>query len=220
LPDSDGAISLLIVDDHELVRRGMRAFFEAQPDLVVVGEADSGARAIDLALEYLPQVAFVDLIMPEMDGVEVTRQIKKVSPATQIIVLTSYHDDEHIFPALRAGALSYLLKDISPEELSDAARRAVRGEAVLHPRIAARLVQDLRSARGEVPNLFVELTEREMEVLRHIADGRSNAEIGSQLFISEKTVKRHVSNILSKLQLRDRTQAAALAWREGLVRRS
>jgi len=160
--------------------------------------------------------------MPGMDGVEATRRLKLVSPRTQVIVLTSYHQDEHIFPAIRAGALSYLLKDADAQELADAVRKAARGEAVLHPRVAARVVQELHGATrmGAGLNPFTELSDRELEVLRLIADGRSNEEIAAQLVISEKTVKSHVSNILSKLHVVDRTQAAIYAWREGVVRRS
>ena len=212
-------IRILIVDDHAVVRRGVRAFLDAQDDLDVVAEAAGGQQAVELAQERTPQVAFVDLIMPEMDGVETTRRLKKVSPSTQVVILTSFHDDEHVFPAIRAGALSYLLKDAAPEEIADAARKAARGEPSLHPRVAARIMRDVRGVRAEAPNVFVDLTERELEVLRVVAEGQSNAEIGTTLFISEKTVKRHVSNILSKLRLTDRTQAAALAWREGLIRR-
>lgn len=154
-----------------------------------------------------------------VDGVEATRRVKKVSPRTQVVVLTSYHEDEHIFPAIRAGALSYVLKDIGSTELADVVRKAAQGEAVINPRVAARLVQEVRGSRGVSPNPFTELTEREIEVLRLIADGLSNATIADQLVISEKTVKGHVSNILGKLHLADRTQAAVYAWREGIVRR-
>ena len=157
--------------------------------------------------------------MPGMDGVEVTRRVKQASPRTQVIVLTSYHQDEHIFPAIRAGALSYLLKDVGPAELADAVRKAADGEAVLHPRVAARVVQELHGAREDIPNPFTELSDREFEVLRLIADGLNNAVIAETLVISEKTVKSHVSNILNKLHLADRTQAAVYAWREGVVRR-
>jgi NarL family two-component system response regulator LiaR len=154
-----------------------------------------------------------------MDGVEATRRIKAASPRTQVIVLTSYHQDEHIFPAIRAGALSYVLKSIGPEELGDIVRRAAAGEAVLHPKVAARVVQEISGARQENLNPFTELSEREFEVLRLVASGKKNAEIAQILVISEKTVKNHVSNILSKLHLADRTQAAVYAWREGIVRR-
>ena len=214
------AISVLIVDDHRVVRQGVRAFLETQPGIMVVAEADSGEASIQLVQEHAPDVVLMDLVMLGMDGVESTRQVKKVSPRTQIIVLTSYHQDEYIFPAIRAGALSYLLKDAQPEELANAVRKAANGEAVLHPRVAARVVQELHGARQDSPNPFTELSDRELEVLRLIADGMNNADIAEQLVISEKTVKSHVSNILSKLHLGDRTQAAVYAWREGVVRRT
>jgi len=212
-------ISVLITDDHALVRQGVRTFLELQPDLTVIGEADSGETAVRMAAELVPDVALMDLVMPGIGGVEATRQVKQVSPHTQIIVLTSYHEDEYIFPALRAGALSYVLKDVGPDELADTIRMAARGESVLHPRVAARVVQEVRGARRDTPNLFTDLSDRELEVLRLIADGLSNAEIASKLVISEKTVKGHVSNILSKLHMMDRTQAAVYAWQQGLVGR-
>lgn len=212
-------ISVLIADDHALVRHGIRDFLELQVDLSVVGEADSGEAAVRLARELVPDVVLIDLVMPGMGGVEATRQVKQVSPHSQIIVLTSYHEDEYIFPALRAGALSYILKDIGPEELAETVRRAAHGESVLHPRVAARVVQEVRGARSDPPNLFTDLSDRELEVLRLIADGLANAEIARRLVISEKTVKGHVSNILSKLHILDRTQAAVVAWQQGLVTR-
>ena len=212
-------ISLLITDDHALVRQGIQAFLELQPDLTVIGEADSGEAAVRMAAELAPDVVLMDLVMPGIGGVEATRQVKQVSPHSQIIVLTSYHEDEYIFPALRAGALSYVLKDIGPDELADTVRKAARGESMLHPRVASRVVQELRGARRDTPNLFTDLSDRELEVLRLIADGLSNAEIASKLVISEKTVKGHVSNILGKLHMMDRTQAAVLAWQQGLVAR-
>lgn len=214
-----GPITVLLVDDHKLVRQGVRAFLETLPDIVVVGEAGSGEEAVALLGEQVPDVVLMDLIMPGgMDGVEATRLIRRASPHTQVIVLTSYHEDEHIFPALRAGALSYVLKDIGPLELADAVRKAATGEAVLHPRVAARVIREIQGARTDAPNPFADLTDRELELLRLIADGLSNADIAARLVISEKTVKGHVSNILSKLHLADRTQAAVYAWREGLVR--
>jgi NarL family two-component system response regulator LiaR len=212
-------ISVLIADDHAIVRQGVRAFLETQSDLAVIGEAESGADAVRLVAELVPDVALIDLVMPGMDGVEAMRQVKRVSPHTQVIALTSYHEDEHIFPALRAGALSYVLKDIRPEELAEVVRRAVRGESTLHPRVAARVVHDLRGGTHEGANAFLDLSERELEVLRLIAGGLSNAAIAERLFISERTVKGHVSNILGKLHMLDRTQAAVYAWRQGLVRR-
>ena len=212
-------ITVLLVDDHALIREGVRTFLETQPDINVVAEAESGMEAVRLADEHAPDVALVDLMMPGMDGVEATRRLAAKSPRTSVIVLTSYHDDEHILPAIRAGALSYLLKQVGRVELADAIRKAAAGEAVLHPRVAARVMRELRGAGGEAPNVFRELSDRELEVLRLIADGLSNAEIARDLFVSEQTVKSHVSNILSKLHLADRTQAAVYAWRQGAVRR-
>jgi two-component system, NarL family, response regulator LiaR len=211
-------ITVLIVDDHAVVRQGVRAFLDAQPDVVVLAEAESGAEAVRLALEYVPDVALMDLSMPEMDGVEATRQVKRVSPRTQIVVLTSYHDDAHIFPALRAGAISYLLKSVRMNDLADAVRRAAQGEAVLNPRVAARVLQEINGAKPLSSNPFTELTDRELEILKLIANAATNSAIASQLSISEHTVKGYVSNILSKLQLADRTQAAVFAWRQGLIR--
>lgn len=212
-------ITVLLVDDHAMVREGVRAFFVTQPDIAVVAEAGSGEEAVKLAAQFVPDVILMDLIMPNMDGVEATRKVKQVSPRSQIIVLTSYHEDEHVFPALKAGALSYVLKDLSAGELADAVRKAAAGEAVLHPRVAARVIKELQGLRADKVNPFTELSEREMEVLKLIADGMSNAEIAAKLVLSEKTVKGHVSNILNKLQLADRTQAAVYAWREGIVRK-
>lgn len=213
-------ITLLIVDDHAVVRRGARAFLDAEEDFAVIGDVGSGAEAVLLAADLVPDVILMDLVMPGMNGVEATRRIKQISPRSQIIVLTSYHDDEHLFPALRAGALSYLLKDVPLSELADAIRKAARGEATIHPHVAARLVQEQEEARGTPhrnATLYILLSEREREVLHLIASGCSNGEIARRLVISEKTVKSHVGNILSKLHLEDRTQAAVFAWKEGLV---
>jgi NarL family two-component system response regulator LiaR len=211
-------ITVLIVDDHAVVRQGVRAFLETQPDFAVIGEAEAGLEAVRRAGEAVPDVVLMDLLLAEMDGVEATRRIRQISPRTQVVVLTSYHDDEHIFPALRAGAISYLLKSVTMDELAEAVRRAARGEAMLHPRVAARVIREMQGARPETANPFVELTNRELEILKLIAGGLTNAAIAAQLVISENTVKGYVSNILSKLHLADRTQAAVLAWRQGVVR--
>lgn len=210
-------ITILLVDDHEVVRQGLRAYLDSQPDFRVIGEASSGEEAVEAAMEYLPDVMLMDLVMSGMGGVEATRKVKDITPRTQIVVLTSYHQDEFIFPALQAGAISYVLKDVMMDDLADAIRKASRGEAVLHPRVAERVIQEINGARGAPFNPFTELTNREMEVLRLIARGMSNSDIAADLFISENTVKGHVSNILSKLQLADRTQAAVYAWEQGLV---
>ncbi len=210
-------ITILIVDDHAVVRRGARAFLEAQPDFAVVGDVSSGGEAVLLAADLAPDVVLMDLVMPGMGGVEATRRLKQKSPCSQVIVLTSYHEDEHIFPAIRAGAFSYLLKDISLPDLADAIRKAARGEVVMHPGIAARVVQELDGASHHDMASFAQLSEREREVLHLIAEGLSNADIAARLVLSEKTVKSHVRNILSKLHLADRTKAAIFAWRQGLM---
>ncbi len=212
-------VTVMIVDDHELVRNGAKGYLEVQPEIVVVAEAESGAEAVRLAREYVPDVVLMDLVMPGMDGVEATRKVKDISPRTQIIILTSFHEDEHIFPALQAGAISYLLKDVKAAELVEAIRKASKGEATLHPRVASRLIKQFSSGETDRSTPFTELTDREVEVLTLIARGFTNQKIADELVISIGTVKGHVSNILSKLHLADRTQAAVYAWQEGIVRR-
>jgi NarL family two-component system response regulator LiaR len=212
-------ITVIIVDDHEMVRQGAAGYLEAQLDITVVAEAESGEQAIQLVREHIPDVVLMDLVMPGMDGVEATRQVKDISPRTQIIILTSYHQDEHIFPALRSGAISYLLKDVKAGELVEAIHRAANGEATLHPRIAARVIKEFRSGAVDKSSPFSILTDREMEVLKLIAKGHTNTKIAEELVITVGTVKGHVSNILSKLHLADRTQAAVYAWQKGIVRR-
>lgn len=211
-------IRIILVDDHEVVRQGVRTFFDVQDGFEVIGEAKSGAAAVKLVEEFVPDVVLMDLIMPGMDGVEATRLVKNISPRTSVVVLTSYHEDEHIFPALQAGALSYILKDVKMDELADAVTKAAKGEATLHPRIASRVIQELHASNKDEKNPVADLTKREMETLKLIAQGMSNTEIAEDLVISEHTVKGHVSNILSKLHLADRTQAAVFAWREGIMR--
>lgn len=213
-------ITVVIVDDHEIVRKGLLGFLEEQDQVEVVAMAPNGESAVKIAQEHAPDVVLMDLVMPGMDGVEATRCIKDISPRTQIIVLTSYHQDEHIFPALKAGAISYLLKDVTTDELLDAICKAAAGEATLHPRVAARVVQEIQNKDSWEINPFTELTERELEVLHLIARGYTNQIIAEKLVISHGTVKRHVSNILSKLHLVDRTQAAIYAWEQGIIRRN
>jgi NarL family two-component system response regulator LiaR len=212
-------ISILLVDDHEVVRRGVRAYLDTIAEFDVIGESSSGEEAIRMVTEHIPDIVLMDLIMPGMDGIETTRQIKKISPRTQVVVLTSYHEDAHIFPALKAGAISYILKDMKMDKLVDALHKAVQGEVTLHPRVAARVLQNIRGDNGEDKQLFTDLTERELDVLKLIASGMSNSQIAEDLVITENTVKGHVSNILSKLHLMDRTQAAVYAWQRGIVRR-
>ncbi len=177
-------ITIAIADDHALVRQGIRTFLEAHPDLAIVGEAESGEAIVRLVTEMVPDIVLMDLLMADMGGVEATRQIKHISPHTQLIVLTSFDDDAYIFPALRAGVLSYILKDVGINDLAETIRKAARGESVLHPRIAARVMQEMRRERRDVPNLFTELSTRELEVLRLIADGLSNAAIAEKLVIN------------------------------------
>jgi two-component system, NarL family, response regulator LiaR len=212
-------ITVMIVDDHDIVRYGLRALLETTADMLVVGEAGSGGEAVLLAADVVPDVVLMDLIMPGMNGVEAIRLLKQQSPCSQVIVLTSYHEDEHIFPAIRAGALSYVLKGLGLEELMGAIRKAARGEAMLHPAVAARLVQEFHGPSREMALLYETLSLREREVLRLIAVGLPNANIAERLVISEHTVKRHINNILSKLHVTDRTQAAIYAWREGIMER-
>lgn len=213
------SISILIVDDHEVVRNGIRSYLETLPEFLVIGEAGSGEEAIQLVAEHIPDVVLMDIIMPGMDGIETTRRVKQISPRTQVVALTSYHEDAHIFPTLKAGAISYILKDMKMEKLAEALHRAVQGEVTLHPRVAARVLQNIRGGDGEEPHLIAELTERELDVLKLIANGLSNNQISGKLFITENTVKGHVSNILSKLHLADRTQVAVYAWQRGIVER-
>ena len=206
-------ISVLIADDHPFVRHGLRTYLDTLDDLEVVGEAADGAEAVLLAERLRPDVVLMDLVMPELDGVEATRAIREASPSTKVIVLTSFADDEKVFPAIKAGAAGYLLKDADAAELAEAVRKASRGEALLAPSVAARLMQEVAGERPAAGGL----TERELEVLRLIARGMSNKQIAHELVVSEKTVKTHVSNILAKLHLADRTQAALYAVREGIA---
>jgi DNA-binding NarL/FixJ family response regulator len=212
-------ISILIVDDHEVVRNGIRSYLETLPEFNVVGEAASGEEAVKMVGDLIPDVVLMDLIMPGMDGIETTREVKKISPRTQVVVLTSYHEDEHIFPALKAGAISYILKDMKMDKLAEALQRAVRSEVTLHPLVAARVLRNLRGENND-DAFYADLTDREFDVLKLIANGLSNSQIAEQLVISENTVKGHVSNILSKLHLADRTQAAVYAWQKGIVKRN
>ena len=210
MPD---VISVLIADDHPFVRHGLRTYLETLEDMDVAGEAADGAEAVELAGRLLPDVVLMDLVMPELDGIEATRRIKAASPATKVIALTSFDDDEKVFPAIKAGAAGYLLKNVRPAELAEAVRKASRGEALLAPSVAAKLMQEVAGERPAASGL----TDRELEVLRLIARGLPNKQIAHELVVSEKTVKTHVSNILAKLHLADRTQAALYAVREGLA---
>ena len=217
-------ITVFVVDDHDVVRKGLRFYLSTHPELEIVGEAGDAQTAVEDVAELVPDVVLMDLVLPlepeteptDKGGVQATRRIRQVSPRTQVVVLTSFAQDELIFSAIKAGALSYLLKDADAETVLHAIHAAGRGEAILHPRIAQRLMAEVTApAKGR--DSAADLTAREMEVLRLIAQGRSNAEIAAELVITERTVKAHVSNLLGKLHLSDRTQAAVYAWREGLV---
>jgi NarL family two-component system response regulator LiaR len=215
--DGDGGpVRVMLVDDHAVVRQGLRTFLDLQENITVVGEARDGVEALKVVHECAPDVVLLDLIMPRMDGIETVRRMKAARPQTQIIVLTSFGDDQKVFAAIRAGATGFLLKDVSPGDLALAIHAAQRGEASLAPGIATKLMQEI-AVGGSPANDEQSLTEREYAVLALIAQGRSNKQISEELSISEKTVKTHVSNILTKLHLEDRTQAAIYALREGLV---
>lgn len=209
-------IRLVIADDHVLVRQGIRAFLDTHADLEIVGEADDATSAASTCASTSPHVALVDLVMPG-GGIAATRDIRAASPDTQVIVLTSFDDARQIIAAVQAGALSCLLKDVDADGLADAVRKAARGEAVLHPRVAGYLLDALRHG-GQQPgaDALNALSEREREVLALMAEGLSNQHIAARLGISEKTVKTHVSNILAKLGVSDRTQAAVFAWKSGM----
>jgi len=213
-------IRVLLVDDHEIVRQGLRTFLELQTDFEIAGEGANGMEAVELAAELQPDIILLDLVMPEMDGGEATRRIMLANPDARILILSSFSDDDNVLPAIRAGAMGYLLKDIAPDDLADALREAHQGRAQLHPDIARKLmshVQDGNQDNSDPPSLVDDLTEREMDVLQCIGRGLSNREIAAELYISHKTVKTHVSNLLSKLHLSDRTQAAIFAIRQGLI---
>jgi len=215
------SITLILADDHEVVRRGLTAFLATARDVEVLAVAATGGEAVAAARLHAPDVLLLDLFMPDQPAVETVRQIKRVSPRTQIVMVTSHEGDEHVVPTTEAGAISYILKDTSPEDLIRTVRKAAAGESTLSPRVARALAGIVARRRevkpqGNLPH--EDLTEREMEVLQCIAEGLSNIDIGMRLTITEKTVKSHVSNILSKLYLTDRTQAAVYAWRQGIVK--
>jgi NarL family two-component system response regulator LiaR len=210
-------IRVLIADDHAVVRQGLRTFLDLQADIDVVGEAADGEEAVAIAAEHAPDVILLDLVMPRLDGIGALRRLRETAPAARVIVLTSFGEDERLFTALRAGASGYLLKDVEPAELVRSIRTVHGGGAPLSPAVAARVVEELASGGGAGRAAADDLTPRELEVLCLIARGQSNKRIALELGVAEKTVKTHVSHVLAKLGLSDRTQAALYAVREGLV---
>jgi DNA-binding NarL/FixJ family response regulator len=208
-------IRILIADDHHVVRRGLAFFLGTQQEIEIVGEAGNGKEALELARSLKPDLVLMDLVMPEMDGIQATKCIKSEFPAIKILMLTSFSDQDHVIPALEAGASGYQLKDIQPDELISCIKKIIAGENQLHPKATSHLLASLSSK--EARKTIDVLTNRELDVLKEIARGKSNKEIASTLFITEKTVKTHVSNLLSKLELADRTQAALFAVKNQLV---
>ncbi len=215
-------IRVLIVDDQMLMRQGLQTLLDLENDIQVVGQASDGTEAVAIVAQTKPDVVLMDVRMPRLNGVEATRQIRAQTPQTQVIILTTFDDDEYVFEGLRAGAMGYLLKDVSAEDLTDAIRRVARGEALIQPSIARKVVSEFarlgaETKKTEANVLLDPLSERELEILKLIAQGMSNREIAATLFITEGTAKNHISNILSKLGVRDRTQAVLRAQELGLV---
>ncbi|MGG1677247.1 response regulator [Neobacillus sp. NRS-1170] len=213
-------IRILIADDHHVVRRGLVFFLKTQENIEIIGEAKNGKEAVELADILLPDVVLMDLVMPVMDGIEATRKIKEKHQSMNIMILTSFSDQNHVIPAIEAGASGYQLKDIEPDELVKAIRQLMKGENQLHPKATTHLLSQFSSKNNEEKKPLEDLTKRELEVLKEIASGKSNKEIAASLFITEKTVKTHVSSILAKLELADRTQAALYAVRNGVIKNS
>ncbi|WP_243298301.1 response regulator transcription factor [Bacillus litorisediminis] len=209
-------IKVLFVDDHEMVRIGVSSYLSAQPDIEVIAEADNGKTAVEMALELRPDIILMDLVMKEMDGIEATREIMKQWPEAKIIIVTSFLDDDKVYPALEAGATSYLLKTSKASEIAEAIRSTFHGQTVLEPEVTGKVMSKMRKGNERLPH--EELTEREMEILLLMAQGKTNQEIADELFIALKTAKVHVSNILSKLDVQDRTQAVIYAFKHSLVK--
>jgi len=207
-----GVIKVLLIDDHEMVRLGVSAYLSAQPDMEVVGEAESGEKGVELALQLRPDIILMDLVMEPMDGIEATKQIISAWPEAKIMIVTSFVDDDKVYPVIQAGAVSYVLKTSKASEIANAIRATFHGQSVLEPEVTGKMINRKQSLPHE------QLTSREMEVLLLIAQGKTNQEIAEQLFISLKTVKVHVSNILAKLDVQDRTQAVIYAFKHGLVK--
>lgn len=208
-------IKVLFVDDHEMVRIGVSAYLSAQSDIEVIGEADNGLKAVELAMELRPDIILMDLVMPEMDGIEATKRIIEKWPEAKIIIVTSFLDDEKVYPALEAGATSYMLKTSKASEIARAVRSTFQGQSVLEPEVTGKMMEKLR--RPKITELHDQLTNREMEILLLMTQGKTNQEIADELYIALKTAKVHVSNILSKLAVQDRTQAVIYAFKHSLV---
>ncbi|WLR42461.1 response regulator transcription factor [Bacillus carboniphilus] len=208
-------IKVLLIDDHEMVRIGVSAYLSSQSDIEVVGEASNGKQGVLLALDLKPDIILMDLVMDEMDGIEATKQIITQWPEAKIIIITSFLDDDKVYPAIEAGAVSYLLKTSKANRIADAIRKTFQGETVLEPEVTGKVMKKMRNPKKTF--LYEDLTEREMEVLLLMTKGKTNQEIADELFIALKTVKAHVSNILSKLQVHDRTQAVIYAFKHGLT---
>lgn len=211
-------IKILIADDHEMVRIGVAAYLSAQPDMTVIGEAENGKEAVELAFKLRPDLILMDNVMPLMTGAEATAEILKQWPEAKIMMVTSFLDDDKVYPALEAGAVSYILKTSNAKQIADAIRKTMNGESVLEPEVTTKMMQRMRTNANTPSPLYEQLTEREMEVLLLVAQGKTNQEIADELFIALKTVKTHVSNILAKLEVQDRTQAVVYAFHNGLVK--
>ncbi|MCL6573809.1 MAG: response regulator transcription factor [Bacillus sp. (in: Bacteria)] len=209
-------IRVVFVDDHEMVRIGVSSYLSAQADIEVVGEADDGRKGVELALELRPDIILMDLVMKEMDGIEATRQIIEQWPEAKIIIVTSFLDDEKVYPALEAGATSYMLKTSKAGEIANAVRNTYRGQSVLEPEVTGKMMVKMRQKNTHLPH--EELTARELEILLLMGQGKANQDIADELFIALKTVKTHVSNILSKLNVQDRTQAVIYAFKHSLIK--
>ena len=208
---------ILIADDHPVVLEGLRGIMDTEPDIDLVGEAIDGAEAVEMARSLQPDVILLDLVMPGKDGLSAIREIKQDNPEAHILVLTSFAEDDKVFSAVKAGALGYILKDTGPEELVNSLWAVHRGEPSLHPSIALKLMRELNNPPTDLPPTAEPLTQREVEVVRLIAQGMSNREIGEELTVVERTVSKHISAILDKLHLANRTQAALYALRQGLA---
>jgi len=209
-------IKILLVDDHEMVRIGVSAYLQIQPDMEVIGEAVNGREAVDMALELRPDIILMDMVMPIMNGAEATKAIIEQWPEAKVMVVTSFLDDDKVYPALEAGAISYILKTSNAKRIAEAIRETLKGQTVLEPEVTTKMMQRMRT--GNEIHLHDDLTERELEILLLLTEGKTNQMIAEELFIAVKTVKTHVSNLLSKLEVQDRTQAVIYAFKHQLVK--